>query len=171
MVNIGSPLSQILQTLWIMTICSDTLHWSYWSDITWTRNLLAELDLIADIDLITKIRDVSVEYLQRMRLQPTEDANSSKHLVLSHLGLAFVPMLRPVSPELLIFPDIEVRTSVGLFWFELCTNRFIPVSHTLSYIYCFISQLSWDTAWYRRLRTSVSLWRPYVSIKCLHIKC
>ena len=37
--------------------------------------------------------------------QPTEDAYSSGHLVLSHKGLAFVLMLRPFSPELVMSTD------------------------------------------------------------------
>ena len=36
----------------------------------------------------------------------TEDAYSSGHLVLSHLGLAFVLMLRPFFPELVISTDL-----------------------------------------------------------------
>ena len=35
------------------------------------------------------------------------------HLVLSHLGLAFVLMLRPFSPELVMFSDFEFWTSLG----------------------------------------------------------
>ena len=36
----------------------------------------------------------------------TTDAYSSGHLVLSHLGLAFVLMLRPFFPELVISTDL-----------------------------------------------------------------
>ena len=45
--------------------------------------------------------------LQRVRLanRGTEDAYSSEHLVLSHLGLAFVLMLRPFFPELVMSTD------------------------------------------------------------------
>ena len=34
---------------------------------------------------------------------------------MSHLGLAYVLMLRPVSPKLVIFPDFELRASVSTF--------------------------------------------------------
>ena len=50
----------------------------------------------------------------------TEDAYSSGHLVLSHfgtLGLASVLMLRPISPELVLFPDFWVSNIPGYFCF------------------------------------------------------
>ena len=37
---------------------------------------------------------------------PTEDAYSSGHLVLSYLGLAFVLVLRPFFPELVMSTDL-----------------------------------------------------------------
>ena len=50
---------------------------------------------------------------------PTEDAYSSGHLVLSHLGLAFVLMLRPFFPELVMSTDLLSfeHPSVLLFCF------------------------------------------------------
>ena len=42
---------------------------------------------------------------------PTEDACSSRHLVQSHMRLAYVLMLRPVSPKLeMLFLRQEIRT-------------------------------------------------------------
>ena len=46
-----------------------------------------------------QILEVSIE-------QPTEDADSSGHVVLSHLGLKFVLMLRPFFPELAMSTDL-----------------------------------------------------------------
>ena len=57
--------------------------------------------------------------------RPTEDAFSSGHLVLSLLGLAFVLMLRPFFPELVIYTDLLrfEHPSVLLFaficWYSL----------------------------------------------------
>ena len=53
--------------------------------------------------------------------KPTEDAYSSGHLVLSHLGLAFVLMLRPFFPELVMSTDLLSfeHPSVLLFCFVL----------------------------------------------------
>ena len=51
-----------------------------------------------------------------------QDAYFSGHLVLSHLGLAFVLMLRPFFPELVMSTDLMSfeHPSVLLF----CLNRF-----------------------------------------------
>ena len=56
--------------------------------------------------------------VQRVRLG-TEDAYSSGHLVLSHLGFAFVLMLRPFFPELVMSTDLLSfeNTSELLFCF------------------------------------------------------
>ena len=62
------------------------------------------MDLITDFDLITKFREVSIEHCNGCG-QPTEDAYSSEHLVLSHLGPAFVLMFRPFSLDLGKFSD------------------------------------------------------------------
>ena len=43
----------------------DILHWS---DITLTRYLVIEFDIIGDLDLFTKFREVCIEHLQRVRL-------------------------------------------------------------------------------------------------------
>ena len=54
-----------------------------------------------------------------------EDAYSSGHLVLSHLGLAFVLMLRPFFPELVMSTDLLSfeHPSVLLFYFILQNGR------------------------------------------------
>ena len=76
-----------------------------WSDITPICELITELDLITDFDLITKFREASIEHCNGCD-KPTEDAYFSGHLVLSHLGLAFVLMLRPFFPELVMSTDL-----------------------------------------------------------------
>ena len=55
---------------------------------------------------------------------PTEDAYSSGHLVLSHLGLAFVLMLIPFFPELVMSTDLLSfeHPSVLLFCLVITNN-------------------------------------------------
>ena len=57
-----APCSKYYITFWSMIICRNTL---YWADITLTRDIDGELELITDFDLITKFRYmyVSIEYL------------------------------------------------------------------------------------------------------------
>ena len=74
------------------------------SDISLNRDLVTELDLIIVFDVITLFREVCGK--------PTEDAYSSGHLVLSHMGLAFVLMLRPFL-HLSCLRTFEFRTSLG----------------------------------------------------------
>ena len=97
-----SPSPKCHMTLWDVVIYSDTLNWSI---ITPIFEPNTELDLITNFDLITKFREVSIEHCNGCG-QPTEDAYSSGHLVLSHLGLAFVLMLRPFFPELVMSTDL-----------------------------------------------------------------
>ena len=92
-------------TFWDMVIYSDTLNWS---NITPIFEPITELDLITNFDHITKFREVSIEHCNGCG-KPTEVAYSYGHLVLSHLGLAFVLMLRPFFPELVMSTD---------FWFS-----------------------------------------------------
>ena len=92
-----SPSPKCYMTIWDMVIYSDTLNWS---NITLMFEPITELDLITNFDLITKFLEVSmIEHCNGCG-QPTEDAYTSGHLVLSHLGLAFVLMLRPFFPNL-----------------------------------------------------------------------
>ena len=59
------------------------------------------------------------------RVRPTEDACSSRHLVLSNLGLAFVHMLRPFSHELVMSLDFEFPTSLStsILLYNVCYIR------------------------------------------------
>ena len=83
-----------------------------WIDITPICELITELYLISDFDLTNKFREVSIEHCNGCGWS-TEDAYSSWHLVLFHLGLAFVLMLRPFTPGLVMFSDFEFRTSLS----------------------------------------------------------
>ena len=73
--------------------------------------LFPNLTLLPTLTLLP-IRKVFIEHLQQVQL-----ANRGRfpigHMVLSHLGLAFVLMLSPFSPELVMFPDLEFRSSLG----------------------------------------------------------
>ena len=55
-------------------------------------------------------------------LNATEDAYSSGHLVLSHLGLAFVLMLRPFFPELVMSTDLLSFEHPSVLLFCLSTG-------------------------------------------------
>ena len=81
-----SQIKQTPKTFLEMIMYSDTLHWS---DISLIRDLVTELNSITLFDVITLFREVSIEHLQVLRLA-NGDAYSSGHLVLFHLGLAFV---------------------------------------------------------------------------------
>ena len=66
--------------------------------------------------LFTKLREISIEHLQRVR---HEDAYSSGHLSCPTLGLASVLMLRPISLELVLSPDFWVSNIPRYFCFCL----------------------------------------------------
>ena len=121
-----------------MCICSDTLHWS---DMTLTSNLVTQLDIITDFDLTTNSEKVSIEHLQRV-----QHANRGHfifhHLMLSHLGLACVLMLRPVSPLSLYHWRHNIRISI--------THGTIMSKgyHLMALSYCFISLDKWSSYCY-----------------------
>ena len=54
---------------------------------------------------------------------PTEDAYSFGHLVLSHFGTCMYSMSRPISPELVLFPDFWISNIPLYFSFVLRTER------------------------------------------------
>ena len=56
-----------------------------------TRDFITELLFITDLDLIPKFQEVSIIYLQRMRLA-NKGRYSSEHLDLPRFGHAFVLM-------------------------------------------------------------------------------
>ena len=74
------------------------------------------------IELFCGVVSVAIEHCNGCGL-PTEDAYSSGHLVLSHLGLAFVLLLRPFFPELVMSTDLMSfeHPSVLLFCFASLT--------------------------------------------------
>ena len=49
----------------------------------------------------------------------TEDGYSSGHLVLSRLGPTFVLMLRPFSPDLVMFSETQISNIPWYFYFIL----------------------------------------------------
>ena len=53
---------------------------------------------------ITNYREVFISHCNGSR-KPTQDAYSTGHLVLSHVGLAFVLMLKPFFSEHVMFPN------------------------------------------------------------------
>ena len=108
MVDIGissnivkSPSPKCDITLWDMTIYNDTFNWS---DITTICELITELHFITDFDLITKFRrfpkNIATDAASQQRTLTPSD------IILSHFGLAFVLMLRPFFPELVMSTDL-----------------------------------------------------------------
>ena len=54
-----SPSPKCYLTFWDKAIYSDTLHWS---DISFNRDLLTEPNLIADFEIINRLKEVSIEH-------------------------------------------------------------------------------------------------------------
>ena len=67
--------------------------------------MLRKIPNIRHIGSLFSICEVYIEHIHRNGT-PTEDAYPSGHLVLSHLGLACVLMLRPISNEFVLFPKV-----------------------------------------------------------------
>ena len=87
--------------------------------------LLPKWILLPFLTLNYLIPGVSIEHLQRVWL--ANDAYSSGHLVLSHLGLAFVLMLRPLIPEVVMSTDLlSFEHSSDLF--SACDYHFKSVT-------------------------------------------
>ena len=117
-------LSQMLHDILGMILYIDTLNWA---DITPTWDLITALDFFTDFDLITTFREVSIENLLRVRL-----ANRGRLLLPTPGFVPFVPMLRPFSPELIMFPDFEFRSSLGT---SILHCRYVDIL----YVYWFLS--------------------------------
>ena len=71
---------------------------------------------------------------------------SSGHLVLSNWGLAFVQMSRPFSPELVMFPVLEFRKSLGTYILLLYMSEEAKIKAIIR---------KWSFVWYLR----ISIWK------------
>ena len=97
--NMRSPSPECYTTFWMMSIYSDTLHWSGITPI---------FDHISDLDLITEFASgfhrtfATGAACQQRTLTPPDIWSFPT------LGLASVLMLRPISPELVLCPDFWV---------------------------------------------------------------
>ena len=125
-----STFPKCYMTFWDMTMYNDTLNWS---NITPICELITELDFFYRFWPYYQILEVSIEHCNGYGL-PTEDAYSSRHLVLSHLGLALVLMLRPFFPELVMSTDLLSfeHPSVLLF----CFVHRITVEDWVGFSFC-----------------------------------
>ena len=99
----------------MMTIYSDTLHWS---GIRPIFDPITDLDLITEFDFLPICERFPKNICSGCGM-PLEDAYSSVHLVLPTLGLASVLMLKPIFPELVLFPDFWVSNIPRYFSFLL----------------------------------------------------
>ena len=97
--------------------------------------------------LFNQLWEVSTEHLQLVG-HANRGRLLLRHLILSHLGIVWVIMMRPISPELVIVPNFEFETSLGL----LCLNA----------LKCLPGATSGHLLWLRWLST----WRPDSHIWC-----
>ena len=96
------PLSRMLHG--ILDDDHDIFHWSGMTPIF---DPITDLDLITEFDLLTNCERFPWNICDG-RSVPTEDAYSPDSWSCPTLGLASVLMLRPISPELVMFPDFWV---------------------------------------------------------------
>ena len=102
------------------------------------------------------IPGVSIEHLQRVWL--ASDAYSSGHLVLSHLGLAFVLMLRPLISVVVMSTDLlsfehplelySLVTTTLKVWLSKVWLLDRHTQHRQIMCHIFINQLQWFTPEY-----------------------
>ena len=102
--NMRSPSPECYTTFWMMTIYSDTLHWS---GITPILTLLLILTLLPNLTFYLIARGFHRTFAtgaacQQRTLTPPDTWSCPT------LGLASVLMLRPISPELVLFLDFWV---------------------------------------------------------------
>ena len=107
--NMRFPSPECYTTFWMMTIYSDTLHWS---GITPHFDPNTNLDLITEFDFLPNCEKFPYNICNGCGM-PKEDAYSSGHLVLSHFGTCRCSYVGPVSPELVLFRTFEFRTFLG----------------------------------------------------------
>ena len=123
-----APSPECYTTFWMMTIYSDTLHWS---GITQIFDHITDLDLITEFDFLPNYerfpRNICNGCGCQQRTLTPPDTRSCPTL-----GLASVLMLRPISPELVFFWTFEFRTSLGTSVFLLQMR--LLIFHTKEHI-------------------------------------
>ena len=129
--NSPPPSPECYTTFWMMTIYSDTLHWS---GITPIFDPITDLDLITEFDFLPIVRGFHRTFAtgvacQQRTLTPADTWSCPS------LGLASVLMLRPISPELVLFLDFWVSNIPRYFCF--CSAQ----GNSLAFGY----QLDWTT--------------------------
>ena len=80
--NMRSPSLECITTFWMMTIYSDTLHWS---GITPIFDPITDLDLITECDFLPNCERFPQNICNECGM-PTEDAYFSWHLAVSYFG-------------------------------------------------------------------------------------
>ena len=112
---ISGPSPECYKIFWRMIKYSDTLHWSGISPIL---DPVTDLDLINEFDFLPNC----VRFPWNICIgcgMPTDDAYSSGHLVLSHLRTCMCSKVKPISHELVLFPDFWVLNIPQYFCFAL----------------------------------------------------
>ena len=129
--NTRFPSPEYYTTFWMMTIYSDTLHRSGISPI---------FDPISDLDLIKKLPNLTFYLIARdfHRTFATNAACQQRTLTppdtwsCPTLGLASVLILRPISPELVLFLNFWVSNIPRYFCFFLSLSTSISKNHAIS---------------------------------------
>ena len=111
--NMRSPSPECYTTFWMVTIYSDTLHWS---GITPILTLFLILTLLPNLTFYLIARGFHRTFAtgaacQQRTLTPPDTWSRPT------LGLASVLMLRPISPELVLFLDFWVTNIPRYFCF------------------------------------------------------
>ena len=114
--NMKSPSPKCYMTFWDMILYSDSLHRS---GISLNHDLVTELDLISDFDLITKYWEVSIEHFAMGVASKRKKLTLLDTWSFPVLGLAFILMLRPFAPKLVMSSYFEYRTSISVLLFCL----------------------------------------------------
>ena len=125
------PSPEYNTTFWMMTIYSDTLHWS---GITPIFHPITDLNLITEFDFLPYCERFHRTFAtgaacQQRTLTPPDTWSCPT------LGLASVLMLRPMSPELVLFPGFWAANITRYFCFCLEASRKITnIGGILSFV-------------------------------------
>ena len=164
--NIRSPSPECYTTFWMMTIYSDTLHWSGITPIfdpIWT--FLPNLTFYRIARGFHRTFTTGAACQQRTLTSLDTWSRPT-------LGLKSVLMSRPMSPELALFPDFEFRSYLGTSVLLCIESPSITIALDVG-IFCGQSfphndnrkqssrqQVHWSDNWYgiRIGNTSIRLW-------------
>ena len=121
--NMRSPSPECYTTFWMMTIYSDTFHWS---GITPIFDPITDLDLITIFDFLPNCERFPLNICKGCDM-PKEDAYSSGHLVLSHFGTCKSSHVETNLSWTCLVPDFWVSNIPLYFFFCLQKYMFLDI--------------------------------------------